>query len=206
MTRTVNRSRPKSFRSFRTLIFARDAVSAIEFTLIAPVFLMLVMGIFDIGQMGYGVAVLNGAVQKAARDSSLETTNTETADNLVKSQVQAIFPGATYHSVRTSYYDFVDIGRPERWNDANNNGQCDAHESYVDENGNGQWDRDIGQDGNGGASDVVVYKFTVTYSPVFKIPFMPEKWEQRSLTSTAIRKNQPFATQDTYGTAAGTCS
>lgn len=184
----------------------RDGVSAIEFTLIAPVFLMLIMGIFDVGQMGYGLSVLNGAVQKAARDSSLETSNTEAADNLVKKQVKGIFPGATFHSTRTSYYDFVDIGRAERWNDANNDGDCNNHESYVDENGNGRWDEEIGVQGNGGASDVVIYRFTVTYKTTFAIPFMPNQWNQRNLTATAIRKNQPFATQDGYGSTAGTCS
>jgi len=71
----------------------REGISTIEFTLVAPVFLMLIMGIFDVGQMGYGLSVLNGAVQKAARDSSLETANTETADNIVKKKITPIFPG-----------------------------------------------------------------------------------------------------------------
>jgi len=190
----------------RHLCDDRKGVSAIEFTLIAPVFLMLTMGVFDIGQMGYGLAVLNGAVQKAARDSSLETANTETADNLVKKQITPIFPGGTFRSTRTSYYDFVDIGRPERWNDANNDGDCNNNESYVDENSNGHWDKEIGQNGNGGASDVVVYRFTVTYKSAFAIPFMPNQWNERKLTATAIRKNQPFANQDGYGSTAGTCS
>jgi hypothetical protein len=181
-------------------------VSTIEFALVAPVFLMLIIGIFDLGQMAYGLSVLNGAVEKAARDSALETSNTETADNLVKSQIKPIFPGATYRSTRTSYFDFVDIGRPEKWNDGNNDGDCGDGEAYVDENANGQWDRDIGTDGNGGANDVVVYRFAVTYKPIFAVPFMPENWQNRTLTSTSIRKNQPFATQDGYGSNAGTCA
>ncbi|MFN3516859.1 MAG: TadE/TadG family type IV pilus assembly protein, partial [Novosphingobium sp.] len=48
-------------------------VSAVEFTLVAPVFLSLVIGIFDLGQMAYGISVTNGAVEKAARDSALES-------------------------------------------------------------------------------------------------------------------------------------
>ena len=183
----------------------RQGVTAIEFTLIAPVFLMLVMGVFDLGQMGYGLAVLNGAVQKAARDSSLETANTAALDNAVKGQINSIFPGGIFSSTRTSYNDFVDIGRPERWNDANSDGTCNNGESYVDENSNGQWDADIGSDGNGGASDVVVYRFTVKYKPVFAVPFMPSQWSQRTLTATAIRKNQPFASQGAMGSAAGAC-
>ena len=61
-------------------------------------------------------------------------------------------------------------------------------------------------DGNGGASDVVVYRFTVTYKPIFAVPFMPQNWQNRTLTATSIRKNQPFASQDGYGSNAGVCS
>ncbi|MFZ5744524.1 MAG: TadE/TadG family type IV pilus assembly protein [Pseudomonadota bacterium] len=184
----------------------RQGVTALEFTLVAPVFLLLIMGIFDVGQMAYGLAVLNGSVQKAARDSALETANVETIDNIVKRQVSPIFPGATYRSTRTSYTDFIDIGRAERWNDANNDDECNNNESYVDENDNGRWDAEIGESGNGGASDVVIYRFTVNYTSTFAVPFMPDTWNERELTATAIRKNQPFATQDGYGSTAGTCS
>lgn len=191
---------------WRCLWQSRDGVSATEFALIAPVFLTLLLGILDIGQMGYGNAVLNGAVQKAARDSALETGDTAAADALVQQIVAPVFPGATYTSSRTSYYDFADIGRAERWNDANNNGTCDNSEAYVDENENGAWDADIGLDGNGGANDVVVYSVTASYQPVFRVPFLPEKWRTRSVTGSAIKKNQPFADQREYGSAAGICA
>ncbi len=190
----------------RSLAANREGVTATEFAIIAPVFLSLLVGTFDLGQMAYGISVLNGAVQKAARDSALETANTSDADAMVRRMITPVFPNARVSSTRTSYYDFVDIGRPERWNDANNNGDCDLNESYVDENDNGQWDRDIGTDGNGGANDVVVYRVSVSYNPIFKIPFMPEQWNNRTLTSTAIKKNQPFATQQEYGTRSGVCS
>lgn len=183
-----------------------EGVSTVEFALVAPVFLTLLVSMFDLGQMAYGISVLNGAVQKAARDSSLEITDLGRADAMVERQVAPILPGATFHSTRTSYVDYADIGRAEKWNDANNNGTCDAGESFVDENGNGDWDDDIGKDGNGGADDVVVYRVEVTYEPTFHVPFLPESWKQRKLKSTAIKKNQPFANQQGYGSRAGICS
>ena len=193
------------FSAIRQLARDERGVSATEFALIAPVFLTLLMGIFDAGQEAYGFSVLNGAVQKAARDSSLEITDIGFADAMVERQVAPILPGATFKSTRTSYNDYKDIGRPEKWNDANNNGTCDAGESYVDENGSGDWDSDIGKEGNGGADDVVVYQMTVDYEPTFKVPFMPSHWTKRSLTASAIKKNQPFANQVGYGSTAGTC-
>lgn len=188
------------------LAHASDGAALIEFAIIAPVFMMLVIGSLDIGQMAYGRAVLAGAVQKAARDSSLETASTEQADNLMKEIVTPVLPGAEITTTRTSYYDFIDIGRPERWNDGNNNGDCDNNESFVDENSDGIWNEDIGVDGNGGASDVILYTATVRYTPVFKIPFMPEKWSERTLTASAVRKNQPFALQQALGTNSGICT
>jgi hypothetical protein len=185
---------------------ARDGVTAIEFGILAPVFLLLMLGTFDLGQMVYGRAILNGAVQQAARSSSLETANTSEADQKVLDAVLPILPGATMNSERVSYYDFADIGRPEAWNDANNNDTCDNDESFTDENGNGTWDADVGEGGNGGAGDVVLYTVEISYKPLFPVPFMHNQEGQRTFTATAVKKNQPFADQDEYGSEAGTCS
>lgn len=183
-----------------------SGVAALEFALVAPVFLVLLMGMLNVGQVAYGTAVLNGAVQKAARDSTLEGANTAQADAIVKNLAAPVLPGATFVSRRTNYYDFADIGRAERFNDQNNNGTCDNSESYIDENRSGQWDRDIGRGGNGGASDVVVYTVEATFQPVFRIPLMPDQWGRKVLTASAIKKNQPFANQEEYGTTSGICS
>ncbi|MDE2561303.1 MAG: pilus assembly protein [Sphingomonadales bacterium] len=166
---------------------------------------MFLIGLLDMGQSIYGQVVLDGAVAKAARSSSLETANTAAADAEVATLVGKVLPGAQIASKRESYYDFGDVGRPEKWNDANNDGTCSNGEVYVDENGNGQWDSDIGVSGNGGANDVVVYTVTATYDPLFKVPFIPQLWSARKLTASTITKNQPFANQDGYGSNSGTC-
>lgn len=185
---------------------ARDGVTAIEFGILAPVFLLLMLGTFDIGQMIYGRAILNGAVQQAARSSSLETANTTDADQKVREAILPILPGATMTSERVSYYDFADIGRPEAWDDSNNNAICDNGESYTDENGNGMWDSDVGTSGNGGAGDVVLYTVNISYVPTFPVPFLNNQDGRRTFTATAVKKNQPFADQAEYGSEAGTCS
>ncbi|MEZ5694905.1 MAG: pilus assembly protein [Sphingomonadaceae bacterium] len=176
-----------------------------EFGVIAPVFLVLMMGVLDIGHMIYGQSVLNGAVEAAARGSALETANTAVADAEVADQVGPVLPGVTVTSTRTSYFDFADIGRAEPWNDVDSNGQCNDGEVYTDQNSNGQWDEDIGVAGNGGANDVVIYEVSATYEPIFRIPFMPEEWESRTLKASTVRKNQPFAAQTDYSEEAGSC-
>ncbi|TCM37131.1 TadE/TadG family type IV pilus assembly protein [Novosphingobium aerophilum] len=184
---------------------AREGVTAVEFALAAPVLIMLLMGIFDIGHMAYVRAVLQGAVQQVARNATLETADTATEDAFVSKIVGGVAPGAVVEFSRSSYYDFTDIARPESWNDKNNNGICDNGETYTDENKNGQWDADVGKSGNGGANDVVIYKVNVTYSPLFPIPGLTNRDATRTLSATAVKKNQPYSLQQAYGSAAGTC-
>jgi len=190
----------------RALLRGSRGAAAAEFALIAPVFFLLLSEVFNLGQMVYGRVVLEGAVQQAARGSALETANTSAADAMVASLVRGILPGATVTGIRKSYFDFADIARAERWSDTNNNGRCDNGEAYVDENRNGAWDNDIGVGGNGGAGDVVIYSVSVTYDPLFRIPFAPTSWSRTTLLASTVRKNQPYAKQNGYGSGSGTCS
>lgn len=201
----MTRRLPLPIRLPAGLLRCNDGISAVEFAIIAPVFFTLMFGIIDLGQMAYGQAMLNGAVQKAARDSSLEGANTTTADNMVIAQVGPVLPGAVLWSSRVNYVDFNDIGRSERYTDTNGDGTCNNREPYVDENGNGHWDAEIGEDGNGGANDVVVYTVTATYTPLILPPLLPARFSRMTLTSSGLKKNQPYANQIAYNTFTGTC-
>ncbi len=192
-------------RPLAGLAAAQDGAAAVEFAIVAPVFLLMMLGIYDVGQMAYGRALLSGAVERAARSSSLETADTTAADLMVKNAILPILPGATFTSTRKSYYDFADINRPEKFTDTNGNGTCNAGEPYVDENRSGHWEADVGKGGNGGAGDVVLYTVTVTYQPVFTSKLQGNSGT-RTMTAVGVRKNQPFATQLGYGSSAGTCS
>lgn len=200
MMALVRRLRPKA------LWQCQAGASAVEFALIAPVFLMLMMQIFNLGQMVYGKVLLAGATEQAARSSALETADTAAADAIVSGIVKKVLAGATVTSTRKNYNDLDDLARPERWSDTNNNGTCDANEAYVDENRTGSWESDVGGSGNGGAGDVVLYTVTVAYNPLFTVPFAPGSWRRTTLSAVAVRKNQPYATQASVGSSAGTCT
>lgn len=186
----------------------RDAagVTAIEFAFVAPTFMIMLMGMMDLGHMVYAKAILDGAVEQAARTTTLETGSTTVADAMVTQRVKPIMPNVTISSTRKSYYDFSDIERPEPWNDKNGNGTCDASENYTDENRNGSWNTDRGSSGNGGASDVVLYTVNASYDLLFTGPMLPSGWKRMTLSSVAVRKNQPFANQTSRGATAGVCS
>lgn len=184
----------------------RRGVTAVEFAIAGPVFLLLLFGSLDLGHTLYVSSLLRGAVQQAARDSTLETADTDELDAYVGSIVSGIAPGADISVERKSYYDFEDVGRAETWNDANNDSTCNNGEAYTDENGNGHWDGDVGVAGNGSASDSVLYTVTMSYKPLFPIPFIAGSENSRTIVASAFKKNQPYSLQADYGSAAGTCN
>lgn len=181
-------------------------VTVIEFALIAPIFLMVIVGGLDLGQMVYAKAVLDGAVEKAARDSTLETGDTALADGVVKRAVWQILPGSRVSATRKNYYDFTNANRGEELDDVNGDGECSPDEAYTDLNNNDSYDKDLGSDGNGGANDVVVYTVTVRYEPVFAMPLVPLDWSTREISATAVKRNQPFGKQSgSYSARPKTC-
>lgn len=179
---------------------------AMEFGLVAIVFITMLLGMLDIGQASYAKAVLNGAAQEVARASSLETRNTADADAKIEKLVKRIAPNAKVTPKRVSYFDFADIKRAEKWTDEDSDGICNNDENFVDENGNGNWDADIGVEGNGKAGDVVIYTLSVTYKPLFAIPFYDSSDSKRTLSTTIVKKNQPFQRQDGYENTIGVCN
>ncbi|MEP7221878.1 MAG: TadE/TadG family type IV pilus assembly protein [Novosphingobium sp.] len=180
--------------------------TAVEFALLAPVFFTMLFGIWDIGQMVYASAALRGAVEQVARSTTLESGDTTAADNQIKAAISSVLPGVVVITSRLSYNDFTNIGQPEPWNDSNHSGTCDNGEAYTDQNANGRWDSDVGVSGNGNANDIIMYTVYADYSPIFKIPFAPGTWNTRRLSAVTIRKNQPYANQGTYSSAARSCT
>jgi hypothetical protein len=214
-------TRPSTLPRFlRSLLQAQGGVAATEFGLIAPAFFTLLLGSLDVAHQAYARSVFTGVVERAARDASLETGDPATIDHEVLANMIQVLPDVKLETVRASYYDFADIKRPEKFTDNKgkngagqwisyvglNDGKCDGGESFEDFNNNGKWDNDTasGANSNGGAGDVVMYTVTATYSPLFKIPFAPELWNERSMSVTSVKKNQPFAQQNPA--AAGTCT
>jgi len=87
---------------------SEEGATVVEFALVAPVFLMMVMGLFDMGYNMYTDQMLNGAIQQAARNSALESGAGAVAalDNNVSQAVGAIAYGATMTFERKSFSSF----------------------------------------------------------------------------------------------------
>lgn len=181
----------------------------VEFALITPALLLTLMGLFDMAHNMYTAQMLNGAIQQAARNSTIEGAQGREAalDAIVANAVKAISPGATAQFSRTAYRDFTSVGRPEDWTDVNNDGNCDTGEPYEDANGNGSWDRNPGTAGFGGARDAVLYTVTIEYPRLFPIArLIPGQSELMRMQSATVLRNQPFGATATNPPAVGNCA
>lgn len=154
-------------------------VTAVEFAMISPALFVI-------------------AIQKAARDSTIEGAAGDTAklDSTVTKAVHAVAPHATLTFDRTSYANFTDAGRPEDFTDLNDDGTCNAGEPYEDANDNGNWDA-LGSAGLGGARDAVLYSVTINYKRAFPIAkFIPGQTDDLTLVANTVLRNQPYGQAD----------
>ncbi|RVT43121.1 TadE/TadG family type IV pilus assembly protein [Sphingobium algorifonticola] len=198
--------RPFPLRRKRTAILRDErGLSAVEFALISPVFLSLLLGGADMAHSLYMNSVLEGILQKAGRDASLET-GTETArqaqiDALVTARVKELARAANVTVTRRYFKDFTKAAQAvgETFFDGNANGVCDAGEAYQDTNNNNVRDADGGDSGQGGAKDTVIYTADISYPrlfPMYKMVGLPATVNMRA---TTVLANQPYGEQAQYG-------
>lgn len=189
--------------------FRKDTKGATltEFGFVAPVLILMVMGIFDMAHTQYTATMVNGAMQKAGRDLTLENAGSQISaiDQQVIDAVKAVAPdSATVQLDKLSHFEFSDIGEAEEFTDDNGDGVCNAGEPFVDANDNGEWDPDRGEVGIGGARDAVLYTAIVKYDrlfPMYGLAGLPQEVEIRAAT---VLRNQPYDVQDTTVTT-GNC-
>jgi Flp pilus assembly protein TadG len=191
----------------RQLAHDKRGISVTEFALIAPVFLTLLLGTFDMMHGLYMQSVLQGAIQKTARDLTLEsgtqTVNQTALDDAMKAKVKNLAKNATVDITRKYYKSFTAAQKvKEPFTDTNGNGVCDGgnpmttadDEPYEDTNNNGVWDVDQGTDGQGGAQDTVVYTVSVSYPRMFSFKYIGLPATTQIQASTVLA-NQPYGDQ-----------
>lgn len=183
-----------------------DGVSILEFALIAPLVMAMMLGTLDIGHSLFVRATLDGAVQDAARSSSLEGATSETQQDLiderVASTIRELAPDAKV-TVSRRYYKTFSTAALARAKDvieqSPGNLKCDRGESFMDANGNGVWDADGGSDGQGGARDIVIITFKVSYPRLFPMAALLGWSANVEMQSESILANQPYGDQTGFG-------
>jgi Flp pilus assembly protein TadG len=178
-----------------------------EFGLILPVMVLLLMGAFDVGHTLYATTTLQGAVQKATRDSGLETaTSAQQAiiDARVTQQVKALAANATITITRRNYRSFAAATAVmEQYTDTNNNGICDNNEPFDDDNHDGARNQ-AGTSGQGGAKDTVLYTVVATYPRMFPLANLIGIPRTTTIKASTVMNNQPYG--DQVQAAVGHCN
>lgn len=186
-------------QKLRALLRDRKGAYLVEFAILFPIFLMICMGLAEVGYRTYLSAVLQGAVNEAGRKSTLESAagSLDDIDQEVKDEVNIVSVEATFTSTRKSYASFSDVGKPEPFNDEDGDETRDDDECYEDLNGNGAFDQDRGRDGIGGPDDIVSYTMTVRYPQMFPMAGILGWDSYNEISGTTVLRNQPYGNQST---------
>lgn len=186
----------------------KRGATVVEFAIVAPVMMLMLVGGLDMGHMLYVQAVLQGALQKAARDNGLEQGGLEeqraAVDAKVVSSVRNLRREAQVKVSRRFYKTFskAAAATAETYTDTNENHLCDDNEPFADVNGNGHLDLDGGDEGQGGAQDLVVYTAKVSFPRLLPLHTMiPAIPPTVNVQATTVLANQPYGEQKQYGAA-----
>ncbi len=174
-------------------------VTAVEFALIAPVFLVIVIGLIEISIAMFAWVTMEAAVREVSRFGITGNTNTgetreQTITRLITQYARGILDTNLLTITTLTYAQLDQIGMPEPLTvDLNHNGRYDPGDSYTDVNGNGQWDADMGATGVGNAGQVVLYR--VSYPWRMLTPFGRKLFPNQGqfmLSATMVVRNEPY--------------
>lgn len=185
----------------RARALARDdrGATLVEFAFVAPIFVLILMFLFDTGYYFYARSILSGEVQAAGRASALETatdTNRALLDAALETSVKRLVGGGTLSFNRLAFKSYGRAqNRAESFVDTNGDNICNNNEIFDDGNRNGFRDTDSGTAGQGGAKDVTIYSVTLRYNRLFPMSYLLGWNPEVSITSNTILRNQPFDKQ-----------
>lgn len=173
---------------------SRNGNVAIEFALVAPLFVVSVVGVMEIGMILGVQSLMEGAVRDAARFGVTGQDDAERLDiigDIISNRTIGLVDLDEASVDVLTYGSFDDIGAPEPFvDDAPFNGVYDSGESYTDINGNGQWDPDQGKKGAGDASEVVLYRI------LYEVPSLTGLIDHLiggiSLSASIAVRNEPW--------------
>ena len=190
----IHRKRAK----IQALSLARrdDGVTAIEFALLAPALLLIVMGVIEFSLISFVSTVMESATAITARlgkTGYVPTTMTRQQEiiNSIDTKTSGLLNKNLITVVTKAYSSFAVIGGEPCLTATCGAGT--ANVDYVDVNGNNQWDADLGQAGLGGPGDAVVY--TVSYPWRIMTPIISSIiGSTYNITVRTVVRNEPYAT------------
>lgn len=172
--------------------------TAVEFAMVAPVLMLLLIGIIEFGLILAADILLKNATYDASRTGRTgfiaeDSTQDATVRTMVRNGAAFLMDADKLTIESSSYTGFDALKKPEPFIDVNENGVRDDGENFTDVNGNGVYDTDQGKTGYGGTSEVVIY--TVSYPWKLFTPLARQfvgDGGVLTLTATAVVQNEPY--------------
>ena len=160
--------------NLKRFITDRKGTSLVEFALVGPVFIFLLLAIFESATVFLASTLLEGGVREASRFGITGRTDLGSRTDVIRTVIEehsvGLLDGEEIEVNAAVYPSFDSIGVPEDFDDENGNGRWDVGESYTDGNGNGRYDDGNGVPGVGGPEEIVLYR--VNYDWELMVPFL----------------------------------
>lgn len=187
-------TRRRSLTLLRRLRREDSGVTILEFAMVAPVMLLLLLGFFDLGYRAYASSVLQGALHDAARMATVGGYTMTQIDTRVKTRLSNFATRSVTTTEAASYYQFSGVSQPELIvGDTTPLNTYNAGDCFEDANSNNQYDTDRGRGGTGNSDDIVRYRVTITFPRVFPLGILMGWSNSQTLTSETVLRNQPYA-------------
>ena len=175
---------------------ARDGGAAVEFALVLPLFLLVLVACIEFAVSMFVGGMLESAVLSAARYGITgDVVAGRSREQQIRHRITARtlgFVDGDSTDIRTFVYpSFGAIVAPEPFVDINGNGRHDTGEPFSYLNHDGAWNAGNGQAGVGGACDVVLYVVTYQMRSLTGL-LQPFIGRIRHYASVAVR-NEPYA-------------
>jgi Flp pilus assembly protein TadG len=177
----------------------RRGTTTLELAMILPTLMVVIMGMLDFTYRLYATSIVQGAVQKAARDSTLEMNATQTSQDAIDTKVRnavkdinGVVTDSSFTITRQNFENFTAAGKMEATTGPG--GVCAPGYVYVDKNNNSVWDNGANS-GQGGADDVTLYDVQVQYKALFPINALFGASNMQTIRAKTILRNQPYNTQ-----------
>ena len=187
----------KFLKGCHPLFHDNRGVTAVEFSLLAPVLITFFMGVTELSLSMFTLSVMEGSSSGSSRYGKTGyTASGTTREAQIRQVVTSRAPFLTASKLNfksLSYSSLADIGDPEPFTDNNKNGKWDTGEPYTDINGNHKWDADQGLDGAGNANSYVVYQ--ISYPWKIFTPFVASVIGNNGIINLTVRtvvKNEPY--------------
>lgn len=191
----------------RSLRRDQRGTTVIEFAVLAPVLILLIIGSIEMGHFVMVRSTLEGAISTAARKATADLNTTEdNRDIKLRESVarqMATFPTieGQHLTIETTVYQNFGSAYPESFEDVNKNGQYDGPqgsrpgEPFDDRNRNGVRDQATQKEGKlGGPGDVVSYRARFPAALYFKpLGELLGLGEGITMSADIVMRNEPVA-------------